>query len=73
MCTCIEGVDYKIKALQDISEKIVGDNTFLTLVNFWPSGWRTEWTIYVQNLISDGDIDALITETDRICKDYYNQ
>ncbi|MDE7046432.1 MAG: extracellular solute-binding protein [Lachnospiraceae bacterium] len=71
--TCIEGVDYKITALQDISKKITGDDTFLTLVNFWPSGWRTEWTIYVQNLISDGDIDALITETDRICKDYYNQ
>ncbi len=71
--TCIEGVDYKITALQDMSEKIVGDDTFLTLVNFWPSGWRTEWTIYVQNLLSDGDIDALITETDRICNDYYNQ
>lgn len=71
--TCIEGVDYKITALQDISQQITGDNTFLTLVNFWPSGWRTEWTIYVQNLLSDKDIDALITETDRICKDYYNQ
>ena len=57
----------------DISEQIKGDNTFLTLVNFWPSGWRNEWTIYVQNLLSDGDVDALITETDRICEQYYNQ
>lgn len=71
--TCIEGVNYNITALQDISKQIVGDNTFLTLVNFWPSGWRTEWTIYVQNLLSDRDVDALITETDRICKEYYNQ
>ena len=71
--TCIEGVEYNIDALKDISEQITGDNTFLTLVNFWPSGWRTEWTIYVQNLLSDGDIDALITETDRICQQYYNQ
>lgn len=43
----------------DISEQIKGDNTFLTLVNFWPSGWRNEWTIYVQNLLSDGDVDAI--------------
>ena len=71
--TCIEGVEYNIDALKDISEQITGDNTFLTLVNFWPSGWRTEWTIYVQNLLSDGDIDALSTETDRICQQYYNQ
>ncbi len=71
--TCIEGVEYNIDALKDISEQITGDNTFLTLVNFWPSGWRTEWTIYVQNLVSDGDIDTLVTETDRICQQYYNQ
>ena len=71
--TCIEGVNYQIDGLMDISEQIKGDNTFLTLVNFWPSGWRNEWTIYVQNLLSDGDVDALITETDRICEQYYNQ
>ena len=70
---CIKDVEYNVEALKDISEQIVGDNTFLTMVNFWPSGWRTEWTIYVQNLLSDGDIDALITETDRICNDYYNK
>lgn len=71
--TCIEGVDYKIDSLKDISEQITGDNTFLTLVNFWPSGWRNEWTIYVQNLLSNKDTDELIKETDRICVDYYNQ
>lgn len=70
---CIEGVNYNIEALKDISVQITGDDTFLTLINFWPSGWRTEWTIYVQNLISDGDVDALIEETDRICLEYYNQ
>lgn len=70
--SCIKGVEYNIDALKDISEQIIGDHTFLTMVNFWPSGWRTEWTIYVQNLLADGDVDALITETDRICKDYYN-
>ena len=69
---CIEGVEYNIEALKDISEQIKGEDTFLTMVNFWPSGWRTEWTIYVQNLLYDGDVDALITETDRICHDYYN-
>lgn len=71
--TCIEGVEYKIDGLKDISEQITGENTFLTLVNFWPSGWRNEWTIYVQNLLSNKDTDELIKETDRICVDYYNQ
>ncbi len=33
--TCIEGVNYQIDGLMDISEQIKGDNTFLTLVNFW--------------------------------------
>ena len=70
---CIEGVEYNVEAMQDISEQITGDNTFLTLVNFWPAGWRTEWTIYVQNLLYDGDVDTLINETDRICRDYYGE
>lgn len=71
--TCIEGVDYQIAGLKDISEQIVGDDTFLTMVNFWPSGWRDEWTIYVQSLLTDKDVDALVTETDRICAEKYNQ
>lgn len=70
--SCIEGVEYNIEALKDIAEEINGDHTFLTVVNFWPAGWRSEWTIYVQNLLYDGDVDALLAETDRICSDYYN-
>ena len=67
----IEGVNYNIEPLKMIKETIDNGNTFLTMVNFWPSGWRSEWSVYVQQLISDKNIDTLLTETDRICKEKY--
>lgn len=69
----IEGVNYNIEPLKVIKDKIDNDKTFLTMVNFWPSGWRSEWSVYLQQLISDHDIDNFLKETDRICKDKYTQ
>lgn len=67
----IEGVNYNIEPLKKIKETIDNGETFLTMVNFWPSGWRSEWSVYVQQLVSDKNIDTLLTETDRICKEKY--
>ena len=71
--TCVKGVDDTKSILKDINEACRGENTFLTLVNFWPSGWRSEWKIYLQQLLDDGNIDALLAETDRISVDCYNK
>ena len=71
--TCVKGVDDTKGILKDINEACRGENTFLTLVNFWPSGWRSEWKIYLQQLLDDGNIDALLAETDRISVDCYNK
>ncbi len=67
----IEGVNYNIEPLKKIKETIDTGNTFLTMVNFWPSGWRSEWSVYVQQLVSDKDTDTFLSETDRICKEKY--
>lgn len=67
----IEGVNYNIEPLKQIKDTIDNGKTFLTLVNFWPSGWRSEWSVYVQQLVADKDADNLIKETDRICKEKY--
>lgn len=67
----IEGVNYNIEPLKKIKETIDNGETFLTMVNFWPSGWRSEWSVYVQQLISDKNVETLLTETDRICKEKY--
>ena len=69
----IEGVNYNIEPLKQIKDTIDNGNTFLTMVNFWPSGWRSEWSVYVQQLISDKDVDNFLAETDRICKEKYTQ
>lgn len=69
----IKGVEYNIAPLKLIKEEMETGKTFLTLVNFWPAGLRNEWAIYLQNLLTDDDIDAFLTETDRICVDYYNK
>lgn len=69
----IEGVEYNIEPLQEIKDTIDNGQTFLTMVNFWPSGWRSEWSVYVQQLIADQDIDNLLKETDRISKEKYTQ
>lgn len=71
--TVIEGVDYKIEALKDIKQEIETGNTFLTVLNFWPAGFRNEWAIYLQTLLTDKDMDAFLSETDRVCQDYYNK
>lgn len=67
----IDGVNYHIEPLKGIKEVIDSGNTFLTMVNFWPSGWRSEWSVYVQKLISDKNTDNFMKETDRICKEKY--
>ena len=67
----IKGVNYNIEPLKSIKEVIDSGNTFLTMVNFWPSGWRSEWSVYVQQLISDKNTDNFLKETDRICKEKY--
>lgn len=67
----IEGVNYNIEPLKQIKETIDNGKTFLTLVNFWPSGWRSEWSVYVQQLVADKDVENLLKETDRICKEKY--
>ena len=69
--TVIQGVNYNIEPLKKIKEVIDSGNTFLTMVNFWPSGWRSEWSVYVQQLISDKNTDNFLKETDRICKEKY--
>lgn len=69
----IEGVNYNIEPLKLIKDTIDNGNTFLTMVNFWPSGWRSEWSVYVQQLISDKDVENFLAETDRICKEKYTQ
>ncbi len=69
----IEGVNYNIEPLKQIKDTIDNGNTFLTMVYFWPSGWRSEWSVYVQQLISDKDVDNFLAETDRICKEKYTQ
>lgn len=69
----IEGVDYNIAPLLKIKDEIDNGKTFLTMVNFWPSGWRSEWSVYVQQLIADQDMDKFLSETDRICKEKYTQ
>lgn len=69
----IEGVEYNIEPLKPIKEAIDSGKTFLTMVNFWPSGWRSEWSVYLQQLISDKDVENFLTETDRICKEKYTQ
>lgn len=69
----IEGVNYNIEPLKQIKDTIDNGDTFLTMVNFWPSGWRSEWSVYVQQLISDKDVDNFLAETDRICKEKYTQ
>lgn len=67
----IDGVNYNIEPLKEIKDTIDNGNTFLTMVNFWPSGWRSEWSVYVQQLVSDKDVDNFLSETDRICKEKY--
>lgn len=69
----IEGVNYNIAPLAKIKDKIDNGKTFLTMVNFWPSGWRSEWSVYVQQLIAEQEIDSFLSETDRICKEKYVQ
>lgn len=68
----IEGVNYNIEPLKKIKDTIDNGETFLTMVNFWPSGWRSEWSVYVQQLIADRDVETLLNETDRICKEKYS-
>lgn len=71
--TVIEGVDYKIDALQDVKKEIETGDTFLTVLNFWPAGFRNEWAIYLQTLLTNKDVDAFLEETDRVCEQYYTK
>ena len=56
-----------------MKEKMAGDKTFLTLVNYWPAGMRNEWAIPMQQLLIDQDVDHFLEETDRIVKQYYKE
>ena len=56
-----------------MKEKMAGDKTFLTLVNYWPAGMRNEWTIPMQQLLIDQNVDHFLEETDRIVKQYYKE
>lgn len=71
--TVIKDVEYNIKPLQDMKKQIETGDTFLTVLNFWPAGFRNEWSIYLQTLLTDKDIDAFLSETDRVCKQYYTE
>jgi len=66
-------VEYHIEPLTLMKEKMAGDKTFLTLVNYWPAGMRNEWAIPMQQLLIDQDVDHFLEETDRIIKQYYKE
>lgn len=70
----IKGCDYKVEAFQDIREKMLDENqSFLTVLNFLPSGMRNEWAIYMQELIAEKDIDKFLDESINVCNQYYKQ
>ena len=71
--TVIKGVEYHIEPLALMKEKMAGDKTFLTLVNYWPAGMRNEWAIPMQQLLIDQNVDHFLEETDRIVKQYYKE
>lgn len=71
--TVIKGVEYHIEPLSLMKEKMSGEKTFLTLVNYWPAGMRNEWAIPMQQLLIDQDVNRFLEETDRIVKQYYKE
>lgn len=71
--TVIKGVEYHIEPLALMKEKMAGETTFLTLVNYWPAGMRNEWAIPMQQLLIDQDVERFLEETDRIVKQYYKE
>jgi len=68
----INGVQYNIEQLKPINDIIMNGDVFLTPVNFWPAGMRSNWEQYLQQLFIDKDVDAFVKATEDMVKEFYN-
>ncbi len=68
----IQGVQYNIEQLKPINDVIQKGEMFLTPVNFWPAGMRSNWEQYLQQLFIDKDVDAFVKATQDMVTEFYN-
>ena len=68
----IKGVNYNIEPLKPIDEVIKRGEMFLTPINFWPPGMRSNWEQYIQQLFIDKDVDYFVQTTQDMVHEFYN-
>ena len=68
----IKGVQYNIEQLKPINDVIMKGEMFLTPINFWPSGMRSNWEQYLQQLFIDKDVDGFVKSTQDMIMEFYN-
>lgn len=68
----IKGVTYNIEQLKPINDVIMKGEMFLTPINFWPPGMRSNWEQYLQQLFIDKDVDAFVQATQDMVVEFYN-
>jgi raffinose/stachyose/melibiose transport system substrate-binding protein len=70
--SAVKSVNYEIKHLGGITRAIADQKFSLLPSTYYPAGLREEITVEIQQLLLDGNIDALLDKLDAITREFYN-